>query len=820
MHKRLSDSNDWKSRIRREPAPRANSGQTGRHRAHRRVSRRPGIIFVGVCLFLFAAFLIWQLYQIQVVNHAVYAEKATAQHYKRIPEDPRRGGIYDRNGVELAGTTYVHQIGITPKDVYSISKDLSSEEIAAGIAQALDLPLADVLAAMGQADATYIQLKKDASREQAEKLIAWRSENQVGGIRIDTEPRRYYTNGSLASQIIGFCRYDEGMLVGQLGVELQYNTLLTGQPGYTYVETDNYKSMGVLPFSVPTSLRAQDGQNLVLTLDINIQKIVQDELAKAIRLYDITNGGEVIVMDPYTGAVLAMASWPFFSSSDPTACPAELDEAEWNSWDNEAAIEYLSAHVWRNRAISDAYEPGSTMKSITLAMTLEEGLAHEKTVVTCKPIKLYNWTISCVKKGGHGEETLEMGYWRSCNPVFAQLALNIGVNRFYTYLRAFGLADETGIDLPGEGKGILHSQPTDLDMATFSYGESSTVTPIQLAAAYCAFANGGKLVRPSIVKAVTDTQGAMVSETKPETLRQVLSERTATRVRELMKGVVLFGTGSPAYVEGYGVAGKTSTSTDDFGDHTLSFTAIAPADNPELVVLVVLDKPKDRELTSKVAAGVCGRIIGRTLEYKGVERVFSDTDISRLSAKTPVPELNGLTLATALRQLADMGLRGEAGDSSMGDATLIKDQWPVAGTELHSRGLVVLYPVSDSLQEQVAVPDFRGRTVNECLTLAAESGLNILIEAECLGVVVNQNPAPTHQDKTADPVTTPAATDSSSDQGDTGQADDDVIEADDDTIAADDQQKPAEPALLRRGGLVTLTFAAVEEELAQSGVTE
>lgn len=810
MRRQQKDTNDWQNRIRQESPARVHTGHSGRRRVKRHVNRRPGIIFIGVCLFFFASFLVWQLYQIQIVNHAVYAEKASAQHFKRIPEDPRRGVIYDRNGVELAGTTYVHQIGITPKDVYSISKNIASDEIAAAIAQSLELPLVDVKAALSQKDASYVLLKKDVSREMAEQLRTWKATNQVGGIRIDTEARRYYTNGTLASQIIGFCRYDDGLLVGQLGVELQYNSLLTGQPGYTYVETDNYTSMGELPFSVPTSLRARDGQNITLTLDINIQKIVQDELERAIGLYDITNGGQVIVMDPYTGAILAMASWPYFSSSEPTACPPDQDEATWNDQES-TAIEYLSANVWRNRAISDAYEPGSTMKAITLAITLEEALAHEKSVVICRPIKLYNWTISCVKKGGHGEETLEMGFWRSCNPVFAQLALNIGVNRFYTYMRAFGLTNMTGIDLPGEGNGILHSQPTDLDMATLSYGESSTVTPLQLTAAYSVFANGGKLVRPTIVKAVTDSDGAMIKETRPETLRQVVSEQTAARVRDLMRGVVLYGTGSPAYVEGYGIAGKTSTSTDDFGDHTLSFAGLAPAENPEIVVLVVLDKPEDKELTSKVAAQTCGLIISRTLEYLGVERIYSDTDISRLTSKTTVPELTGLTLGAAMRQLADMGLRGEAGDAAMGDATLVKYQWPAPETKLHSRGLVVLYPVTNPVKANVTVPDFRGRTINECLTLAAESGLNIRIDADCLGVVVSQDPTPTYQHAIVPAPT--AAPDNDASPGDAGSPDDDAIDGDDEPVIS-------EPVMLQRGDIVTLVFAAVEEELAQSGQTE
>ena len=785
------------ARSKRGPVGQRPAPRPARRRRTKRLSRRPGIVFIGICLFAFASFLAWQLYQIQIKDHAVYAEKATGQHYKRIPEDPRRGSIFDRNGVELAGTTYVHQIGITPTDVCSITKNLTKEVIATGIAVSLELFPADIQEAMQQQEETYILLKKDVSREQAELLKEFLQENTIGGVRIDTETRRYNTNGTLASQIIGFCRYDEGLLVGQLGLELEYNELLTGQPGYTYVETDNYSSRGVLPFSVPTSLRAQNGLNLNLSIDINMQKIVQDELERAIELYDVQGGGQAIVMQPHTGAVLAMASWPYFSSSDPTACPPDQDEASWDDSTSEA-IEYLSSNVWRNRAISDAYEPGSTMKSLTLAIALEEGLANEKTPVTCQPLNLYSWTINCVRRGGHGDESLEMGFWRSCNPVFAQLALNIGVGRFYTYMQAFGLTSTTGIDLPGESTGILHSNPTELDMATLSYGEYSTVTPLELATAFCTYANGGRIVQPSVVHSITDQSGLVVEETRPETQRQVISEQTAARVKELMKGVVLYGTGSPAYVEGYGIAGKTSTSTDDFGDHTLSFAALAPADNPELVVLIVLDKPLDRELTSKVAARACGQIISRTLEYMGVERVLSETDISSLAAKVEVPDLQGLTLAEALRTLADAGLRGEAGETGMADSASLAFQWPAAGTKLHKQGLVVLYSSPQPQQKQVSVPDFRGRTINECLTMAAESGLNILVDSSFLGVVSSQYPAPANLALPSDP-------------------DQEELEE-----PEEEDQTDSQPVLrkLKQGDLVRLTFTPVEEELAWSDENE
>ncbi len=740
-------------RPRQHPQPVSRKRPTGRQTRPRGPRGRWGIFLIGFLFFGFALLLIRELYQIQVVDHAVYAEKAAAQHYRTVVENPKRGHIYDRNGVELAGTTYIHQVGVTPKDVYSISQAVSSDTIAAGIAQALNVDLGQVQTALAQKDATYIQLKKDASRDEAQALKRFMAEKNIGGIRIDTEARRYYTNGLLASQLIGFCRYDDNRLIGQLGVELEYNDELTGRPGYLYVETDNYASRGVLPFSAPTSLRARDGNDLTLHLDINIQKIAQVELERAIRLYEITSGGQVVVMDPHTGGILAMASWPYFASE----------------------------------------EPGSTMKSITTAIALEEALAHESDSVVCKPFPLFNWTISCAREGGHGQESMELAFWRSCNPVFANMALDVGINRFYTYIRSFGLTQVTGIDLPGEGVGLVHQSPTELDLATFSFGESSTVTPIQLATAYCAFANGGQLVKPTVVRAITRAEGEPVRTMRPETVRQVVSERTAMRVKDLMKGVVLYGTGTPAYSEGYPVAGKTSTSTDDEGNHTLSFAALAPADQPQVVVLVILAKPKDQDLTSKAAAQTCGRIVSQTLEYLGVERVYSESDVSALSIRKPVPKLTGLTVGEAMRLLADNGFSGVASPASLSESSLVAVQNPQAGTELNPHSLVVLYAQDAAEPEAVQVPDFRGRTIHECLRIASEHQLNILIDGSCLGLAVKQTPGPSlgppaHAEPEPEP---------------------DPDDPDDPSQAGEDG--PVQDQPLKPGDWVSVTFQAVDE---------
>lgn len=778
-------------------------------------------------LLFFSGYLVHQLYHIQVISHAAYAEKAAAQHFQKVAEQPRRGSILDRNGLELAGTTYVYRVGITPKDVRSITQNVDQETIADAFAKALNLDRAFVLEALGKTDQLYVQLKKEATRAEADELNAFRRDKNIGGVRVDAEAKRYYTNGQLASQVIGFTRPGDENLVGQLGIELQYNEILTGQPGYTYVETDNYGGRGELPFSAPTSLRAQNGHNIILNIDVNIQKIVQEELEKTIRLHDITQGGIAIVMDPYTGAILAMADYPYFSSEYPTEEPPVWAFEDWDDSLPET-VEYLSGSVWRNRAISDGYRPGSTMKTLTAAMSFEEAEGREDEILNDAPMQVMGETITCHFKPGHGLQTVEQSFWLSCNPIFAQLSQRVGVDRFYQYVKAFGLRDITGIDLPAESTGLIHTRPTELDMATFSYGESATVTPLQMITAFSVFANGGHLVRPTLVRSITNDEGQVIRDLQPETIRKVISEATAARIRELLKGVVLYGTGSGAYVEGYSVAGKTSTSTyvegisvtgeptenpDDY--YSLSFASIAPAENPEIVTLVVLHKPEDQKLSSGVAAKTNGSIVEQTLEYLGVAREYNDSDVSRLNAVTSAPDVTGLTFAQASRELSQRGFRAQAGDPAMGDGTLVKAQWPQPGTQLHDKSLIYLYPVEDPEEEMMVIPDFTGKTVHECIRSAADSGLNIRIVGNSLGLAVRQDPLPTFAEIDEQALLPPVASDDEHNEGSTTGNTEQANESDqtDDTETDEETDGPDRVTHLRKGSLVFIEFETIEEHV-------
>jgi len=614
-----------------------------KHSRIKKRKKRKAIWFSTVLMLFFSVYLLCTLYKLQVIEFDQHTQAATESHYKKIVEIPKRGAIYDRNGRELALSSVVETIGITPSDVKSRKYPTMSEEtIANAIAQTLKLDPADVLDKIKQKDKTWILLKKRVGKEDADLLKAYRSANEIGGISFDQEDKRYYPQGTTAASVIGFTS-PEG--IGQLGLEYQYNSQMTGEPGYTYAETDNY-GQAALPSTVPISLRAQNGLNVVSTIDVEIQKIIEKELNNSIDIYNVAEGGVAIVMDPYTGSILGMTSAPGFDPNDPTAAPAGKDPATWVA-DSKEAIDYLSKNVWRNRAISDTYEPGSTFKALTAAMAMEEGKFLENEILNDVPITVADRIINCSKKGGHGLETTEKGFWNSCNPVFVQLAQRVGLTEFYNYVRGFGLTSVTGIDLPGEGTGLFHAKPTELDMACLAFGEQSTVTPLAMISAYCAFANGGSLMRPQVVRSLTDSDGNVMKEFTPETVRRVVSEETATRIRNLLKGVVLYGTGSNGYVEGYSVGGKTSTSTRLDGKNDISFLSMAPVEQPEICILVVLFAPQTENARSSLAALTSARMTSQILEYMSVPREYTATDISTIKKTSLVPKLTGLTFKEA-----------------------------------------------------------------------------------------------------------------------------------------------------------------------------
>ena len=752
------------SRRRRHTKNHKESPLTGR--------RRGWILFIGICITAFCAFLLYSLYGLQISQYEYYSQLASQQHWKRIQDEPIRGDILDANGNTLASTTYVYTVGITPSDLRSLTKKVDTPDIAANIASSLGLDIAFVNTAIADTEATYVQLAKNLSKEKIDVFNAYIKANNIGGTKVDAVAKRYYSNGSLASQILGYANATDGILFGQLGIESEYNSALTGKEGYTYVEVDNY-SGGALPYSPPTTIAAEDGYNVVLNIDQNIQEIAENACKEVNDIYDVIDGVTAIVMNPYTGAVLAMASCPDFDPNNPTAEPDWVDPAVWSTLSNKDQTTLIMSEAWRNRAISDTYEPGSTFKAFTTAIALEEGMTSEGEEFSDAPIAITTVdTIRCwqQKSAGtnHGIETLKQAFENSCNPIFVQLALRIGIEKYYQYVHNFGFYNQTGIDLPSEGVGIFHKDPTKVDLATLSFGESSTVTPLQLANAYCALVNGGTLMTPQIAKSLTDKNGNTVKEFQPEAIRTIFSEETANRIRKLMEGVVTEGTGTAGYVEGYNVAGKTSTSTTENGEyaglHVLSFGGYAPANDPQIVVLVVVNKPADKLVASSCATKAAANIVSRTLEYMDVKHVYTEDDYIKLTTKYSVPDVTGKTYKEAKAILYIAGFTVVNGDDNMDNTDLITSTLPTKDAALYKNGQVVLYSkAADEVDmKQVVIPDFTGKDLAECIKEARISGVNIDIEGDSKGTVISQNlltAADTAETAEGDPAATPTPSD-------------------------------------------------------------
>ncbi len=732
-------------------------------------NRRASKAWTLICLIVFLAYslyLMLTLYNVTVVDYEVHARDAAASQWKLLDYEAERGLIYDANGITLASNTYNYTVVCTPREV--ISKELDRNTLVQGIAQALDMKIEDVDAVIPSAvldedgnevydtsDSRYavagLDLKRNISAEQKEQFEEFLTKYSVSGISFVAIPQRYYNYGRFASQVIGYARNNGDGLNGLYGLEAYYNSVLSGTDGYRYSEVD-LSTGGALPYSQPITTDVKNGCNLVLNLDMNIQMIAEEECRAAYETYSPRGGVTCIVMNPNTGAIYAMVSLPDYDLNDPYGVPYGTNATLWHSYDEEAQIDYLMRNVWRNRCISDTYEPGSTFKSLTTAMAFEENITNEDEVFSDAPIHVSDVdTISCwMQKSygyNHGDETLTQGFEQSCNPIFVQLAYRIGINKYYNYVHTLGFYETTGIDLPAEGVGIFHTEPTKIDMACLSFGESATVTPIQLINSYCALINGGSLMTPHLVKYITDQDGNIVDEIEPEVIRTVFSDESCARVRALMEKVVEEGTGSAGKVLGYSVAGKTSTATiengEEAGMHVLSFSCYAPSYAPEIAVLVVLNKPEDKSVGSSAPASVASRIVERTLTYMNVPREFTENDYEALVDYRYVLNVIGYNASKASSDLASNGVTTIYGSEDMTSDTVVGFTYPTSNEYLYTSGsaIVVLYPEGTSTDDMLitSVPSLTGKNAVECFNALSNCNLNIRYEGDISGVCIAQS---------------------------------------------------------------------------------
>ncbi len=695
-----------------------------RKRYLRGASRRSMLVVAILALFLVLPIII-SLYNIQINEHDKLSKETLEQYYLRLTEQPQRGDIFDRNGTVLATTEYTYTVGITPKHTYALyDNSLKKSEIATKIAQILGIDSVKLQKDIEDNQQTYIQLAKEVSQDKIELLRRYLIQNSIGGVKVDPVPKRVYNNEYLGSETLGFASAENGVLVGRLGIEYSFNDVLSGKQGYRYAAYDNISKGGALPYTQTHSQALTNGYNIHTTQDSRIQAILQDALEQAVVTYQAKRFGMGIVMDINNGDILAMASYPYFKSADPSAKPQGYTNKK--KWDinNPETLKFLQSDVWRNKVVSDLYEPGSTFKIFTTAMALEDGITDEQRTYSDDPIRIVDRTIKCWSGSGHGVETLQEAFTRSCNPVFVQLAQQLGQQRFYDYVHALGFYDGTGVELPGEAASIFHDMPKPIDLANLSFGEQSTVTVLHQILGVAAAANGGNLLVPHVVHKITDEHGNVIKEYNREVRRKVFSEQTSARVRAMMHQMVLDSdTISPA--DGYAVGGKTSTATNESnGENTISFVEVAPIDNPRIISLMVLQEPQiNKDSSSTIMSATLG-MTSKVLSYLNIKPNFTKLDQLKMQLAIPMPNLLGMTLQQAMLETAPqlVTVKDPTGKMSLTDK--VGYTVPSVDTGIPRGSTVYVYPNEKAaINDLVEIPDFTGKNYTECLDLAAKAGV-------------------------------------------------------------------------------------------------
>ena len=688
------------------------------------------MIIVILCLSIVSGV---SLVNIMIINGEKYQSKASEQQlYDSLVTAPR-GDIYDRNMQILATSTTAWTVYITPNGIKKISDDAKQEKvrttIAKGLSEILEVDYQTVYDNTNK-NSYYVIVKKKIDKETADKVRQFIKDNKdleiTKYIGLDQTTKRYYPNDSLASVVIGFVGADEQ---GLAGIESYYDAELTGIAGRV-VAAKNAAGTD-MPFTYEKVEEAQKGNSLVLTLDSYIQHTAEKYLQTAIEQNQIAERGAAVVMNVKTGAILAMAVKGDFNPNQPFVLSAE-DQAKVDALEGEEKDKLkgeLLNRQWRNKAVSDTYEPGSVFKVVTASIAIEENLVNKNNSFYCNGrTTVAGQGYGCWKHGGHGTQNLGMAIANSCNPAFITIGQLIGVSTFSKYFKAFGFAEKTGIDLPGESRSTYHKEEKMgvVEWASSSFGQTFNVTPVQLLSAISAAVNGGYLVQPHLLEKTVDENGKVVKTTTTTYKRQVISETTSATMRELMEYVAQNGAKN-SLVTGYRIGAKTGTSQkvakiQQTGDKYLyigSCATVAPIDDPEIAVFVMLDEPKGSNYYGGViSAPVNSKIMADVLPYLGYEPSYTEEELKKLAIE--VPDTVGLGVDDAKGKLTTAKLQYKI----VGSGEKVIRQLPEAGNKVISGGVVMLY-TEQSENTTVTVPDFRGLTATEANTSAANAGVNI-----------------------------------------------------------------------------------------------
>ena len=694
-------------------------------RANRIIQTRSFVLMIlmGVVMFVL---LFFRLFDLQITRHEELQGKAVNQQTRRTVVTANRGTIYDAGGNILAISSSAETIILSPLEIDNAVNDTENpvswtkESLAAGLAEIMGKDASAIRKRMDNVKSQYEVIQLRADEDTAAKVRSYVDENKIAGVHLVADTKRYYPYGSLAAQVIGFVG-DEN--TGLYGLEAYYEKELEGQSGLVISSKDQAEND--MLYTYEQYFAAKNGSDLTLTLDTTIQYYLEKGIESMVDKFSAANGASGIVMDAKTGGILAMASYPNYDLNDfLTVSDQTLQERIERGESTVADMQLLQ---WRNKALNDTYEPGSTFKILTLSAALEEGVVDKTTTVNCGgSVNISGYTIHCSNKNGHGLQTLVQSVGNSCNPAFINYGLRIGSEKFYEYMRSFGLMNTTGIDLGGEAVGVFaaDSSFTQLDLACYAFGQNFTVTPLALIAAQAACVNGGYLHTPYLVERIADSDGNVTYRHDDTPVRQVISEQTSATVRECLEYVVASGTGKNGQVAGYRIGGKTGTADKgQTGDVVVSFLCFAPADDPQVIMLITMDTPSRATGTyvsgGNMVAPTASTVMAEILPYLGVEPSYSAEEL--LGMDTTVPNVIGMSVEEAKAKLKDRALSYKI----VGDGETITDQTPAGGAIIPGKSSVILYVGEEKSTDKCVVPHLIGKTPSEANTTATAAGLLI-----------------------------------------------------------------------------------------------
>ena len=705
---------------------------------------------VLLVFFLVLFFLIIRIGWLQFVQGADLTEKMYRQLTTSKTISPKRGTIYDSTGKALAISAQVDTVSIDPTKIVVENEDEHVEEVMTkelkekvtkAFSEIFDLDYEETLEKVSSTSSN-VTIAKKVENDKIDELKKWMKDNEVySGINIDEDSKRYYPYDNLASSLIGFCGTDNQ---GLWGLELKWDSILTGTPGKVTSAQDAVQDY--IPYENGTYIAQQNGNDITLTIDANIQSIAEKYLKQACEENEYKDGGNVIIMNPNNGDILAMATYPDYNLNNPYTLDY-ISEKDWKKMSDEEQYAKLQ-ETWNNRAITSTYEPGSVFKIITAAAGLEEDLVEpdEPNVFTCKGYeKVSGIKISCSDKSGHGKLSLREALEYSCNPGFMQLGKKIGAATLYRYYDAFGFFNTTGFaDIgdsgsSGERTGMFWdlNDVKSVELATMSFGQRFRVTPLQMITAISAVANDGVLMKPRIAKEIKNTDTGAITTIEPEEVRQVISKETSETLLDMLESVVESGTGKYAQVKGYSVAGKTGTSEPDYSDensyYVASFAGISPVESPEVVVLVTLYGPEgDIHSGSTLAGPVVANILKEVLPYLGIQ---SDTTDSETEGDLiTLSNVKNKTMAEAKKIIEKQGFNCEI---SGNEDDIVSSQMPVAGTKLMENAIVKLYSEESDTRVSQTVPNLKGMSLSEAKVALKNKNLNIKYSGK--GKVISQD---------------------------------------------------------------------------------